>query len=114
MLWVSGPIYVLFGDGRYQRFDDTFTPGVDQESDSLVPPPGLLEPVRGFGKVWRSSPGVRDSLGWGVAQESGGQATIQRFDRGWMIDDTQRNDILILVEDAGGLSGTWRAVGGNF
>lgn len=114
MIWVGGPIYVLSSDGRFQRFDDTFVAGVDPESGGEIPPPGLIEPIRGFGKVWRSNPSVRTALGWGLAAEGGGEARLQRFDRGWMIFLSQRGDVLILIEDFGGLSGTWRAVAGGY
>src|SRR5262249_32286451 len=107
-------IYALFSDGRFQKFDDTFVAGVDPESSYLSPPPGLMEPVRGFGKIWRNYPDVRTNIGWATAVEAGGQAVIQRFDRGWMLDLTQRGDVIVLIEDAGGITGTWRAAAGNF
>ena len=114
MVWLGGPIYALLDSGRFQRFDDTFVAGVDPDSGGETPPSGLVEPVRGFGKVWRSAPDVRASLGWGLAAESGGQAALQRFERGWMLYLPQRGSILALVEDAGGLAGTWRALPGAF
>jgi hypothetical protein len=112
MVWLQGPIFVLYSDGRFQRFDDTYVAGVDPESGGEAPPTGLFEPLRGFGKVWRGNPDVRNGLGWGTAPESGNQATQQRFDRGWMIFLPQRGDILVLAEEGSGLSGTWRAVAG--
>ncbi|MGQ9889959.1 MAG: hypothetical protein ACUVSX_15955 [Aggregatilineales bacterium] len=114
MVWLSGPIYALFSGGRFQRYDDTFAPGVDPDSGGEVAPPGLVEPVRGFGKVWRSAPGVRAGLGWGLTSESGAQATLQRFERGWLVYLPQRGDILALLEDPGGQAGTWRALPGAF
>jgi hypothetical protein len=36
-----------------------------------VPPPGLYQPIRGFGKLWRTHPEVRDRLGWATAPEQG-------------------------------------------
>jgi hypothetical protein len=114
MLWLNGPIYALFSDGRYRRYDDTFVQGVDPESGGEVPPAGLVEPVRGFGKVWRSNGDARAGLGWGTTAETGGSAVMQRFERGWMIDLTQRSDILVLVEDPGGLAGSWQSYPGDF
>jgi serine/threonine-protein kinase len=114
MIWLSGPIYVLYNDGRFQRYDDTFVAGVDPERGGETPPPGLLEPVRGFGKVWRTYSDVRGGLGWGLAAEAGGGATIQRFERGWMMDLSQRSDILMLVENPGGQGGTWQSFAGNY
>ena len=113
MVWLQGPIYVLYNDGRFQRYDDTYVAGVDLETGGEVPPAGLVEPVRGFGKIWRTTPDVRNGLGWGMTPENGNQASQQRFDRGWMIYLPQRGDIVVLVEDAGGLTGTWRPIPGT-
>ena len=110
MIWLSGPIYVLYGDGRLQQFTDTFNASIDPERGGETPPSGLIEPVRGFGKLWRSSPEVRGGLGWGVAAEAGGSAAMLRFERGWIIDLTQRGDILVLAESAG----TWQSYVGNY
>jgi serine/threonine-protein kinase len=117
MIWVSGTpgtIYALFNTTTYQQFADTYTEGVDPSSGGESPPAGLIEPVRGFGKVWRNNPNVRNGLGWATGAESGGQSTAQQFERGWMIALPQRGEILILVADASGMSGTWRTVPGNF
>jgi len=117
MLWLQGGpslIYALFGSGRFQRFDDTYNPNVDPVSGGETPPPGLREPVRGFGKVWRQYPNVRGDLGWALTDESGGSATSQRFDRGQMIYLPQRGEILALVEDPGGLTGAWRSFVGSY
>lgn len=114
MIWVNGPIYALYSDGRYEQHSDTFVAGVDPESGSENPPAGLIEPVRGFGKVWRTTPSVRNNLGWGTTAESGGTATFQRFDFGWMLNLSQRGDILVLAEDPAGSGGTWTAYPGNF
>jgi hypothetical protein len=113
MIWLNGPIYVLFSDGRYGQYTDTFVAGVDPERGGENPLAGLIEPVRGFGKVWRTTPDVRNNLGWGTTPENGGSATLQRFDFGWMINLSQRGDILVLSENGSG-GGTWTAYPGNF
>jgi hypothetical protein len=94
MIWVNQPtwegtvwVYVLFEDGTYQRFRDTFVEGVDPESDpDIVPPEGLYQPIRGFGKVWREGTGaqVRERLGWAIEPEQGGDGAWQEFWRGTM------------------------------
>jgi hypothetical protein len=116
MLWLNetpGYIYVLYNDGTFRRVVDTFDANVDPASGGEVPPAGLFEPVRGFGKVWRNEPGVRDRLGWATAQEMGGSSVVLDFVRGRMLSSSSRGDILILV--AGALdSGTWSAKAGQF
>lgn len=117
MIWLQGApslIYALGNNGRFQRFDDTYNPNADPFSGGETPPSGLREPVRGFGKVWRQYPNVRGDLGWALTDETGGSATIQRFDRGQMLYLPQRGEILALVEDAGGLTGNWRSFPGSF
>ncbi len=64
-------IFVLYNDGRFDRFDDTWTEDQPESDPALVPPAGLIQPIRGFGKVWRANPSVRERLGWGLAPEQG-------------------------------------------
>jgi len=76
MLWLqpSKSIYVFFnnyGGQSYRVYNDTFKEGDPESDPNLVPPAGLLQPVRGFGLIWRSYPEVRDNLGWATAPESG-------------------------------------------
>jgi hypothetical protein len=73
----------------------------------------LIEPVRGFGKVWRLHPDVRSGLGWATNGESGGTSSVQFFDRGQMIYLPERGEIIIMSFDPGNVTGTWRAVPGS-
>ncbi|PJF21708.1 MAG: hypothetical protein CUN56_09690 [Phototrophicales bacterium] len=110
MIWTSqGTIYVLFNDGTYQQVVDTFDPAVDPESGGEIPPAGLVEPIRGFGKVWRTVSGVKDRLGWALTAETATNATVQEFLQGRMMYLPIRGDILILTNQ-----GTWRAVAGSY
>ncbi len=113
MIWVSSlgagtqaAIYALLNDGTYQRLNDTFVEGVDPESVGSVPPEGLLEPQRGFGKAWRENPPVRDRIGWATAPESPTGAQVLRFERGEMIAVDALGQTFIFVA---GAPGTWMA-----
>lgn len=78
----EGPhIYVLYDDGHAERFEDTWTEDEADRDPNLAPPQGLYQPVRGFGKVWRNEPGVRERLGWALAPE---RAFEGAFQLGWM------------------------------
>ncbi len=83
MLWV-GPeeqIYVLYGDEQYSRWSayaDRWEEGDPVMDPSVEPPPGLQQPVRGFGLLWREDDQVRERLGWAVAEERGYQKAMQR------------------------------------
>jgi hypothetical protein len=110
MIWVSiqGTIYVLFASNNFQAVADTWQDGIDPSSLGLQPPtPNLLEPIRGFGKVWRDTAGVQNRLGWATSQESGGQMTVQQFERGLFVYLSQNNQTYVLIA---GNPGTWTAV----
>lgn len=84
MIWVEAEdrIYVLFDDTIYtdgwNAYEDTWEEGDPVDDPSLDPPPGLYQPQRGFGLVWREQPMVRDRLGWALAPEVGGDTAVQR------------------------------------
>jgi len=74
MVWVDAldRVYVIFEDGLqpgWAMYPDEFNEGDPERDDSLVPPPGLEQPIRGFGLVWRSNPRVRERLGWALSPE---------------------------------------------
>lgn len=83
MLWVQADdrIYVLFDDDQYARwsaFTDDWEESQPVLDPSIDPPPGLRQPVRGFGLVWREESTVRERLGWAVDEERGYRAAVQR------------------------------------
>jgi hypothetical protein len=86
MIWVEDTdlFYVFYeGEDAYgrQSFDQVSAqnvkPGASEaERVGEEPPPGLYEPVSGFGLVWRGEvegvdPQVRERLGWATAPEVG-------------------------------------------
>jgi hypothetical protein len=63
------------------KWDQSFPDG-----HGLPPPPGLLEPVRGFGHAWYKFLGGPDSaLGWAKSQEKGFCANLQPFEKGIIV-----------------------------
>lgn len=80
----QGSIYVVKSEPLpvvYTRYPDTWTEG-QPVSGATDPPPGRSEPIRGFGKIWREQPGVREALGWATQPERPEQITYQRFENG--------------------------------
>jgi hypothetical protein len=78
MFWVqpTSQIWVLVvrGEGRglWTIYPDTFDDATDPEVDpSLIAPEGLIQPTRGFGKLWRTNQDVREALGWATTPEFG-------------------------------------------
>jgi len=78
MMWVqpNSQIWVMIldeeGGGRWLRYEDTWDEETDPETDpSLEAPEGRIQPERGFGKLWRENPEIRESLGWAITPEFG-------------------------------------------
>lgn len=109
MLWVGtapNVIYVLYNDGTMARYDDTFIQGVDPDEIGQTPPPNLIAPIRGFGKVWSNDPFVQSGLGWATQGEQGLDLTVHEFTSGRMIYISQQNRVYVLSTQAN----TWQAV----
>lgn len=67
------------------KFPDGWTEGQPERDASLQPPPPLLQPIRGFGAVWRANPAVREALGWALAEEQPYNGLWQVFEGGVML-----------------------------
>lgn len=92
-------IYVLYNNGTWQSFNDTWTSGEPETDTTIVPPPGYYQPKRGFGKVWRENSAVRSGLGWATTEERGFYASVQQFNGGLMFWSNVRG-IFVLYSDA--------------
>ncbi|MBK9123404.1 MAG: hypothetical protein IPM16_09840 [Chloroflexi bacterium] len=90
-------VYVLYNTGNFSHYNDTWVDGVDPVSGGEIPPPGLFEPIRGFGKVWRSFPDVRNGLGWAIENEAGTSATVLAFNAGKMIALPNLGQVAVLA-----------------
>lgn len=55
--------------GPWMAFADTFTEGQPETDPAIIAPSGFLQPKRGFGKVWRDHPEIREALGWATNYE---------------------------------------------
>lgn len=111
---ITGTIEAISMDGRFSRHADSWVSGVDPDSGGLIPPPGLAEPIRGFGKVWRSDSALQARLGWALTGEAGVSLTVLPFERGVAIYVPSQFQIYVLADDsAGAPSGNWRQVSGS-
>ena len=74
-------IYVLYNDGTWQEFPDTWTEDEPEYSCPADDTPSTTPPTprRGFGKVWCTEPGVRDRLGNTLMDEMGNDRPVQDF-----------------------------------
>ena len=91
MLWDGADlpsIYVGLGASEdWAHYVDRFEEGDPERDPDLVPPEGLLQPVRGFGRIWREEEGIRPALGWALASEFGFAGTWQPFESGEILAD---------------------------
>jgi hypothetical protein len=111
MVWVPGVqpstpgfIWVVFYDNSrralvWNNYADSWREG-EPVSGSEKPPVGLVEPIRGFGKLWRSNPEIRNTLGWAVAPEIADIGHLQYFQGGaWMLYRSAPDRVFILRND---------------
>lgn len=75
-------ILILSNNGTFWRVPDNWNETIPADDPALVPPSGLLQPVRGFGFAWRSSPTYQNSLGWALTTEFPISSYWQDFDGG--------------------------------
>ena len=108
MFWRAdlGDIDVLHVDGWWAGYDDTWDETQPVDDPALVPPEGLLQPVRGFGKLWREQlGGPQASVGWALDPERGYEMLSQPFGGGAMFLGTA-GEVYILYAN-----GSWEATG---
>jgi hypothetical protein len=116
-------------------FDDTYLEGepeslpeldppADATTESRFPNAQIQQPIRGFGKVWRETEGLRERLGWALAPEV--EINTRRdYLAGGVVDETDTyvpapgefrlfsfyNETFVFIEselNAPCPSGTWR------
>jgi hypothetical protein len=79
MVWLGTDdlIVILFNDRSWRSVEDTWEEGQLEGDPSIEPPADRYQPIRGFGKVWRENPDVRQQLGWALGPELGFETTLQ-------------------------------------
>jgi hypothetical protein len=83
MVWRSDTqqIIVLYTDGSYEIYEDTWQEGDPVEIPGS-PPLGFYAPVRGFGNLYASRPDLRGRLGWATALEEGYTMRVETIQGG--------------------------------
>lgn len=76
------------GKNIWSVYDDTFVDGQPESDPELTPPAGVMQPVRGFGKVWRENADVQKRLGWAVESEVG-YVTRYEYRAGGSVKDNE-------------------------
>lgn len=115
MFWRSDnlQIYVVYEggalDGTFLVFTDTWDEGDPVYSCAATPPAGLVQPWRGFGKVWCALGAGAAPIGWGLAEEAGhgagsGDPMVQEMEQGFVFRDsagTADRDVYIFFSPTG-------------
>jgi hypothetical protein len=55
--------------GQWLAYADTFKDGEPETDPTFAAPTRLLQPKRGFGKVWRENAPIRSGIGWALDWE---------------------------------------------
>jgi serine/threonine protein kinase len=79
--------------GTYQAFVGLWSEGDPEYSCAASPPPGRVQPKRGFGAAWCQLGGPGAAIGWGLGEEAGfypgfGDPLVQDFERGFIFRDS--------------------------
>jgi len=83
MFWLqpAKQIWVLSTDSTgkavWSVYEDSFVDGMSELDPTLTPPAGLIQPERGFGKLWRENTNIRAALGWANQPELGYQTRYE-------------------------------------
>ena len=106
-------VYVVYEQGgqtgTYQFFVDLWSEGDPEYSCVASPPPGKLQPKRGFGAAWCQLGGASAAIGWALVEEVGfgpgyGDPMVQDFERGMIFRDsdgaTQGRAYVLIASDS--------------
>ena len=79
--------------GSYQAFTGMWSEGDPDYSCAASPPPGKIQPKRGFGAVWCDLGGPSAVIGWGLQEEAGfgpgyGDPVLHQFQHGFIFRDS--------------------------
>ena len=95
LFWLQpvGQIWVLTinedNEGIWSVYEDTFVEGEPEIDPEIVPPEELYQPERGFGKLWRENPEVREAIGWALEPELGHTTQYEYHAGGSVSDDNE-------------------------
>lgn len=95
MFWLQpvDQIWVLAQDETGKKtwlvYDNTFREGQAESDPSLTPPANFHQPIRGFGKLWRENPEIRQTLGWALEPELGHVTTYEYHAGGTVTQDNE-------------------------
>lgn len=107
-----GTIFVIYNNGTWETYPDTFASGDPDSDPGIVPPSGRFQPTGAIGKVWRENKAVRAALGWAYGPEKpfSGRYQNPQGDTHNIYVDHGKGLVLRLTEVDQGPR-TWKVVG---
>lgn len=120
MVWVQqipastptkNQIVVLYSDNTWAQYNDTWTEGEPETDPAITAPAGLMQPKRGFGKLWRTNATVKAKIGWAETAEAAYTAAWQ-----WQMRESLPSVAYLrlidnqVVELSGQGTGSWKIV----
>ena len=85
-------IYALANSGQFWQVPDAWQEGMPTDDPAFSAPAGLVQPIRGFGLVWRTHQAIRDAVGWGTQGEALIGGVLEGFERGAMFQGLHREN----------------------
>lgn len=86
MYWrEEGDLYWVMSGGASGEWRPYGNLSLNDPEPSDEPPPNLIRPISGFGRLWQKYPSVRESLGWATTFEVPFSGVIQRFESGTLL-----------------------------
>lgn len=114
MIWIQqvGQVWALYNgsdleNGHWFSYPDTFHEGEPETDTTIVPPVGLYQPRRGFGKVWRQATEVRRALGWALSPEMGYTTTWTFDGNRYTLVGPSGEQFVLIYSPTGDASQTW-------
>lgn len=94
----TGAIYVMYNNGTWQQFHNTWTSSDPVYNPGLIPPAGWCQPEYGIGKVWRNEDNVSQRLGWARSPAQSVTGSLQQYQGGLMLW-TSSTGVWVLYND---------------
>jgi hypothetical protein len=110
MIWIelTDQIVVLLADGLKDQpawliVIDPYVEGSPEGDPAIQPPAGFLQPLRGFGALWRGDATLRERIGWAIGEERAYQTTFQRdtFTEEFTFALTDPDGAILVLEGGG-------------
>jgi serine/threonine-protein kinase len=92
-------IYALASSGQFWMVPDTWNEGMPPDDPAFSAPAGLVQPIRGFGLVWRTNQVIREAVGWGTMGETLISGFWQDFERGAMLQGLNGQVVAIFTAE---------------